>query len=282
MWSGTSLHTPAHAMVVTDLDGTLLDSRGQLSEANRAMLERLGRQGVIRVVATGRNLHSAQRTLAADTPIDYLVFASGVGTMDWPTQQLLHWQHLEEAAALAAAARLMSLGLDFMMHAGVPENHRFWYHRASPANADFERRVQRNREFCVPWPDAAPVGPFSQLLAVQARDAMLGHEDLAELLDPLNVVRTTSPLDHETSWFEVFAPGVSKAAGAARVREQHRIDPARVLALGNDFNDEELLAWAPQPRVVANAPPSLLARYPNVPSNDEDGFAAAVIAWLQA
>ena len=272
--------TPAPAMVVTDLDGTLLDSRGQLSAANRAVLERLGRDGVVRVVATGRNLHSALRVMTPDVPIDYLVFASGVGTLEWSTRQLLHHHHLDDAAALDAAARLVSLGLDFMLHAGVPDNHRCWYHRAAPGNADFEHRLRRNQEFCVPWPDAAPAGPFSQLLAVQARGGATGHDELAALLDPLNVVRTTSPLDHESWWFEVFAPGVSKAAGAARVRDRHRLDPTRVLAVGNDYNDEALLAWAPQPRVVANAPQSLRARFPEVPSNDEDGFAVAVNAWL--
>lgn len=271
---------PARAMVVTDLDGTLLDSRARLSAANRAVLERLGRDGVLRVVATGRNLHSALRTMAADTPIDYLVFASGAGTLEWPTQRLLHSQHLDAAQALDAAERLIALGLDFMLHAAVPDNHRFWYRRATPANADFERRVQRYRDFCMPWPDAVPAGPFSQLLAVQARHGALHHEELRTLLAPLNVVRTTSPLDHESWWFEVFAPGVSKASGAARLLARHRVDPARVLAVGNDFNDEELLAWAAQPRVVANAPESLRARYPGVASNDDDGFAAAVNAWL--
>lgn len=267
-------------MVVTDLDGTLLDSRGQLSAANRAVLDRLGREAIVRVVATGRNLHSALRVITADTPIDYLVFASGAGTLAWPTRELLHSHHLDEAAALHAAAQLMRLGLDFMLHAGVPDNHRCWYHRAAPGNADFEHRLRRNQEFCAPWPDAVPAGPFSQLLAVQPRGGAIDHARLVTLLDPLNVVRTTSPLDHDSWWYEVFAPGVSKAAGAARVRDRYRLDPARVLAVGNDYNDEALLAWAPQPRVVANAPPSLRARYPTVPSNDEDGFAVAVSAWL--
>ena len=272
--------TAASAMVVTDLDGTLLDSRGTLSTANRAALERLGREGVLRVVATGRNLHSARRVLTPEMPIDYLVFASGAGTLEWRTASLLHSEHLDAAQALDAALRLIGLGLDFMLHAAVPDNHRFWYHRAAPGNADFEHRIRRNIDFGVPWPDAAPAGPFSQLLAVQARHGRFLREELAALLCPLNVVRTTSPLDHESCWFEVFPPGVSKAAGAARVADRHRIDAARVLAVGNDYNDEALLAWASQPRVVANAPPSLRARYPTVPGNDEDGFAAAVSAWL--
>ena len=41
------------------------------------------------------------------------------------------------------------------------------------------------------------------------------HADLTRALAPLTVIRTTSPLDHRSSWFEVFPPGVTKATGAA-------------------------------------------------------------------
>ncbi len=267
-------------MVVTDLDGTLLDSRGRLSAGNRAALEALGRLGVVRVVATGRNLHSALSAMAADLPVDYLVFGSGAGTVDWPTRRLLDSRHLDDADALAAARCLRSLGLDFMLHAGVPDNHRFWYHRAGPGNADFERRLRRYRDHCAPWPDGDPDGPFSQLLAVQVPGDAARHDELAQALSPLNVIRTTSPLDHASFWFEVFPRDVSKAAGAAWLAQRHGVDADAVLAVGNDFNDEALLEWACHARVVANAPPRLRERFQAVASNDDDGFAAAVRAWL--
>jgi len=270
----------APAMVVTDLDGTLFDSAGRLSARNRATLRALGRAAVVRVVATGRNLRSALHALPADCPIDYLVFASGAGVMDWPARHLLLRRHLADGDALAAAATLMQLELDFMLHAGVPDNHRFWFHRRRAGNADFERRLRRNREHAAPWPAAPPAGPFSQLLAVCSPGARVGHERLREVLHPLSVIRATSPLDHRSSWFEVFAEGVSKAAGAAFVLARHAVASQQVLALGNDFNDEELLAWAGEPRVVANAPPALRARYPAVAGNDDDGFSDAVERWL--
>jgi len=272
--------TLADAMVVTDLDGTLLDSVGQLSAANRATLEALGARGVVRVVATGRNLYSALGTLPADMPIDYLVFASGAGTMEWPSRELLDARHLDEVQALAAARHMVTLGLDFMLHAGVPDNHRFWYHRTRADNADFDRRLGRYPDHAEPWPEELPAGPFSQLLAVQAPGCRVTRDELRAALSPLNVIRATSPLDHQSCWLEVFADGVSKAAGAAAVLERHRVGHARVLAIGNDFNDEELLAWAARPVVVANAPGELLDRYARVASNDDDGFTEAVADWL--
>jgi len=275
-------------MVVTDLDGTLLDSDGRLSERNRRTLRELGAQGVLRVVATGRNLHSARSAIAVDTPIDYLVFASGAGTVSWPHGILLNACHLDDALASTAAAQLMALGLDFMLHAGVPDNHHFWYHRAASGNADFERRVARYSDFCEPWPqqwpEQRPTGPFSQLLAVQASERSADydeqHRDLRARLAPLNVIRATSPLDHRSVWFEVFADGVSKASGAQWLLRRYGLSQQTVLAVGNDYNDEDMLAWAAHAAVVDNAPADLRARYRTCPSNDAEGFSEAVNEWL--
>ena len=182
----------------------------------------------------------------------------------------------------------MAAGYDFMLHAGVPDNHHFWYHRASAGNADFEHRIERYRDFCQPWPQAWPVqlplGPFSQLLAVQSSGGALEygarHQQLRAQLAPLNVIRATSPLDHRSAWFEVFATGVSKAAAAQWLLRRHDLPRSAVLAVGNDYNDEQMLAWAAHARVVGNAPAELRARYNACASNDADGFSEAVGAWL--
>jgi hydroxymethylpyrimidine pyrophosphatase-like HAD family hydrolase len=58
------------------------------------------------------------------------------------------------------------------------------------------------------------------------------------------------------------------------------LEPNDVITLGNDHNDSSMLDWSGHPRVVANAPPELLARYKSVPPAGEGGFAAAAAeAW---
>lgn len=268
------------AMVVTDLDGTLLDNRGRLSARNRIMLEALGARGVIRVVATGRSLWSAERVLDASVPIDYLVFSSGAGIVGWPHGELLRARDMPAAHALAAAMHLAEADMDFMLHAATPDNHCFWYQDSGRSNADFRRRVERYEGFCQRWPDDGPgPGPFSQLLAIDEPTCTPRLETLCEVLAPLSVVRTTSPLDHASYWYEVFAEGVSKADGAAWLLARHGIAHERVLALGNDFNDQTMLDWAAEARVVANAPAPLRERFETVPDNEQHGFAAAVDAW---
>lgn len=67
--------SPDIHMVVTDLDGTLLNTDHQISETNKQTLHWLGDKKITRVAATGRTLFSSKKVLSNDTPIDYLIFS---------------------------------------------------------------------------------------------------------------------------------------------------------------------------------------------------------------
>lgn len=270
-------------IVVSDLDGTLLDSSHRLSQRNRETLIALGERGVLRVVATGRTLYSSQQVLDDDFPIDYLVFSSGAGVVEWPSKSLMlaHDMSLEDALSIAEV--LIQRGLDFMLHHGVPDNHRFYYFSASGANPDFVARCERYGEFAEPWPTRPPrIQRASQLLAIEPFEAPSQFEALDQALERHKVILTTSPLDMSSRWIEIFPQTVSKAIASAWICAELGIDPGRALAVGNDFNDRDLLEWAPSARVVANAPEEMKTRYRAVKSNDDDGFSEAVDEWLRS
>ena len=271
--------TPPH-LVVTDLDGTLLDSAARLGGANRRALEALGRNGTVRAVATGRSLYSARTVMPADFPIDYLVFSSGAGVVSWADQRLLRSRTMAPDVVSGLVARLRSLALDFMVHHAVPDTHCFHFFRASDGgNTDFERRVERYARFSRPLcgGDGLPGEvEASQLLVVEPPGTDSHLDLLGRECEEVNVVRTTSPLDHASTWIELFPADVSKAQASDWLRERHAIEPVHTLAVGNDYNDLDMLEWAGRACVVSNAPPSMRARFEVVRSNDEGGFTEAV------
>lgn len=265
------------ALVVTDLDGTLLDGEGRLRAANREALERLGARGSVRVVATGRSLHSAERVLDADFPIDYLVFSTGAGILDWRSRELLAVHELPVAHAQQALDELLARELAFMVHLGIPDNHHFFYHHSGPTNPDFERRCARYADFARPLDGRRLAGlRVSQLLAIETPGSVSHYAALTEALSHLNVVLTTSPLDHRSRWIEIFPPTASKSQAAEWLRALHGVAAEDVVAVGNDYNDRDLLDWACHAYVVANAAAPLKARHRVVASNDDQGFAEAV------
>ena len=271
------LHPAQPHLVVTDLDGTLLDSTARLGGANRRALEALGRNGTLRVVATGRSLYSARTVMPADFPVDYLVFSGGVGVVSWEDRRLLHSRAMTPGMVTGLVARLRALSLDFMVHHAAPDTHRFRFYRASCGNTDFDRRIERYARFsqrlCGGFPGGTEV---SQLIVVEPPGAASHLDLLAREFEDVHVVRTTSPLDHASTWIELFPRGVSKSHASDWIRTRHGIGRAHTVAVGNDYNDLDMLEWAERACVVSNAPPSMRARFEVVRSNDEGGFTDAV------
>ena len=265
-------------LVVTDLDGTLLDSASRLGRAHRRALENLGRGGAVRVVATGRSLHSARFVMPADFPIDYLVFSSGAGVMSWADGRIVFRSRTMAPGVVSnLLVRLRALSLDFMVHHAAPDTHCFHFFRSLRGNLDFERRIERYARFARSLGDGLPGEvEVSQLLVVEPPGAASHLDLLAREFGDVHVVRTTSPLDHVSTWIELFPAGVSKSGASEWIRARHGIGRTHTVAVGNDYNDLDLLEWADRACVVSNAPESMRARFEVVRSNDEGGFADTV------
>jgi hydroxymethylpyrimidine pyrophosphatase-like HAD family hydrolase len=305
--AGVTPGVTAARMVVTDLDGTLLNRDQKVSPIDLATLVSLPEGGVLRVIATGRSLYSARKVLPESFPVDYLVFSSGAGIMDWRSGVLVKKEDMAQDKASEAVEKLKSRRFDFMVHRPVPQNHYFVYFETGRENADFQRRLAIYREFSSrleysapfreeacqivvveppgdgpanggsvepPGNSPAPAGPAKPPGAARLRDA------LALELPSLRVIRTTSPIDGESTWIEIFPPSVSKARAAEWIAAREGIEFSRILALGNDYNDLDLLDWAPAGYLVANAPDDLKTRFPTVGSHEENGFTEAIGRWL--
>jgi len=191
-------------MVVTDLDGTLLDKEQRVSDQDFQTLCSLGKRGVCRVIATGRSFLSLKRVLPDNFPIDYLVFSSGVGVMKWESKKVILAHHLEDHEVGHTAGVLIQRKLDFMIHDPVPENHRFSFIHSGSHNVDFLKRIALYRDYCRELRiDQLKFSKASQLLSITQADEWLCSE-LAQSLPELNVVRTTSPFDHSTLWSEFW------------------------------------------------------------------------------
>jgi hydroxymethylpyrimidine pyrophosphatase-like HAD family hydrolase len=278
-------------MVVTDLDGTLFQRERRCSPRNLSTLALLGELGVLRVIATGRHLVSARRVLTEEFPIDYLVFSSGAGILDWKRQRLLRKLNMSQAELVRAFAVVAGLRLDFMLHRPIPENHLFFYYRASDGpNPDFEARCVLYREFASPGAEAAssgrpsalspPVEQACQILAIEPPSAAASaYPELKAELPEMTVVLTTSPLDGRSRWIEIFSGRVSKALASAWIARRAGLPARGVLAVGNDYNDLDLLCWAGHSYVVDGAPEELARRFPSVGTGDEAGFSEAVELW---
>lgn len=269
-------------MMITDFDGTLFRSDRTVADEDLASLRRLGDEGVIRVIATGRNLYSFMKAAPADLPVDYLVFSTGVGIARYPdpAANMIREASLSPEACRYIQAVFHRFGFDYMVHGAVPEGHRFVYHRNAPENSDFDTRLSFYDGFSAPL-DGVVSGPASQFLAItpETRGSEL-FAAVSEALTDFTVIRTTSPFNGTSTWLEVFPKGICKSEAVSFLAERCGIPAARTMAVGNDYNDEDLLRWSGNGFVVGNAPSDLKAAFATVADNDTCGVSEAIGRWV--
>ncbi len=276
-------------LIALDLDGTLLDSRGELSRRNCDAIAEARARGVGVALVTGRRFRDA-RPLALELGLDVPVIAhNGALTK--------HAHSLETVSAVLmpveAARAVVRTGRAHGADALVSDDHvgagLLVYDHISPGNTALARYIEWSRR--VVGEEAA-----ASIRRVESLDAYLDHdplhvafsggcagmERLAEVMrDELGTsVRLLLTLYQKTDFalLDVLHPEASKGAGLAAVAAEAALGREEVMAVGDNFNDLEMLEWAGTGVLMGNADPALgeRGRFHATATNDEDGVAAAI------
>lgn len=278
-------------LFVVDLDGTLLTSERNIATDDLSALCRLRELGYLIAIATGRSNYSFYQLIAklgflgseSTLPVDYVIFSTGAGIMDFPGNNLLKSFSLSPEDVRCTADYLERSGLDYMIHRMVPDTKHFLYSTNCSSNPDFHTRLEMYGDFATPLsPEALDnFGGATEIICIVSDER--GHKiavDIASTLTQCSVIKATSPLDGKSIWIEIFAPTVSKSQAVKWLAKTVGLRQNNICAVGNDYNDEDLLHWAGQGFIVANGPPHLKALFRSVASNDNGGVSEAAARWL--
>jgi Cof subfamily protein (haloacid dehalogenase superfamily) len=266
-------------MVLTDLDGTLLDSEKIVSQTNLDALHNLGKNNFVRVAATGRSIYTSSQVLHPNFPIDYLIFSTGAGILNWKTKEVIHSNSLTTKEITEVHAFLQTQEANFVIHHEIPQNHHFTYFKNSAEESEFEKRIGFYKNFATAGKKLELETATSFLIIIKDGHKLL--EELRNKFNWLSIIRTTSPFDHKTMWIEMFPNSVSKGHTAEWLCDKLNICPKRTMSIGNDYNDLAMLEWTANSFIVNNAPEDLKQKFSPVRENDKDGFAHAVEIWLK-
>jgi Cof subfamily protein (haloacid dehalogenase superfamily) len=280
----------AISLLALDLDGTLLNGRGQISDRNRAAIESARATGVRVALVTGRRFRDT-RPIALELGLDVPVIShNGALTKHAETLQTVAVLPLP----LAAAREALRVGRDAGADALLSDDHEglgtLVYDRLSGENAAvhkyiaWARRIHgeeegqesvRQVESLEAYLDHAPVHlAFSGSCAKMDQLEEILH---AELGPTVKILGTKYP-EQDFTLIDVVNPAASKGAGVAATAAELGVSPDEIMAVGDNYNDLEMLLFAGTGVVMANAPLSLreIAGLHPTASNIEDGVALAI------
>jgi Cof subfamily protein (haloacid dehalogenase superfamily) len=277
-------------LLALDLDGTLLNSRGQVPEANRNAIRAAEERGVLVTIATGRRFRDGRPVgieLELNAP---LVTHNGALLKYADSLETVSSSLLSTETALEVVRVGSEFGGDALVSADPNGKGTLLYDRLSDNNVPLQRYVE--------W--------AKRLHGAEAEDAVTRVEDLTDVLPYHEVIHIsfsgtcermtamTQVLTRELggtvmllptiypklnfTLIDILPPDASKGKGVEKLAILNGLKPENVMTIGDNFNDLEMLEFAGTGVVMGNADPSLLERrefYTTV-SNDENGVAAAI------
>lgn len=271
-------------MFITDFDGTLLKSDKTLCPFDIEKILELKNSGIVTAVATGRSVYSfeteMERLGIEPYFLDYLIFSTGAGILSLPGKKLLKSSSLE-SDDVKKIHEILNLGeVDHMIHKPIPDTKIFGYSLFNNKNKDFHSRLKIYENLCFQLEKEKNFGNATLIIAIIPQNMISSQtEFIFNNLREYNLIRTTSPLDNKSLWIEIFPKDVSKSSAASWLADTLEIKKKNILAIGNDYNDEDLLLWADNSYITANAPEDLKDKFLKAPSNDSGAVKTIIEQW---
>jgi 5-amino-6-(5-phospho-D-ribitylamino)uracil phosphatase len=267
-------------LIAMDIDGTLLDSRHELPDVNRDAIVEAHARGVEVVLVTGRRFDFA-RPIAERIPCEVALILNNGALIKSPSGDT----HLRQLLPRAIAREILSATHEFRCGTAVvfdrPRENQVIFERIDWADSISSGYYERNREFiseCVPLENCLTDDPI-QVMFVGSVARMRAALALVRAMDcsaPFSLAHTEYP-HRDMSILDVIAGGASKGAALAEWARRRGIARSEIMAIGDNWNDREMLEFAGLPIVMANSVAELKSLgWPVTLSNDDGGVAAAI------
>jgi hypothetical protein len=278
--------SPAIRLLALDIDGTLLNPQFQISPADMAALRRAHELGIEIALVTGRR-HDFALPIAEKLGFDLWLISSN-GAI---TRSLQGETFYRDLLPVETCRQLCGSMIEFRGNTVLTFDKRgngsIVLENMNELESSIRRWLEKNLQyidFVVPIENALVTDPVQAMFCgpiarMQEALATLGRCPMAK---EITVLRTEYP-QRDLSIVDVLNTGCSKGHALERWADYRGVPRTQVMAIGDNYNDIEMLAFAGYPVIMGNASEELRGRGWKVTlSNDQNGVAAALEPVLEA
>ncbi len=242
---GAHLSPGPGLLVALDVDGTILDLDGSVSERAMAAIARLRARGVAVVISTGRGIDAALPVVRhLGISEGWLVCANGALTLRLDPGapggfEIVDERSFDPTTAVSTLLAAVPEGIVAVEIPGVG----FKVSRPFPNGELIEDQIVVGLdELC-----STPV------TRVVLRAPGMSVDEFSALVAGAGLHSVEYAIGW-TAWLDVAPEGVTKASALDALVARLGLDPARTLAVGDGSNDVEMIEWAGVGVVMGSAP----------------------------
>ena len=271
-------------LLAIDIDGTLLDSQGKVPDDNVKAIQRAVECGVAVTLVTGRSFPFARPIADVLPKAITLIVSNGalVKALDGTTRR--RWLLpratarivLERTRSFRAAAAVV---FDRADEGHIVAEDMDWDH---PNRRGYYARNRHRIRRSDPLEDALTDDPVQIMFNGSVTAMREIHEALGRLaIDDRVEVLVTEYEERDFTLLDVLTKGCTKGTALASLADDLGIAAHEVMAIGDNFNDVEMLEYAGVPVVMGNAVAGIKSRgWHLTAGHDAAGVARAVDTFI--
>ena len=268
-------------IVATDMDGTLLDPRGQLDLPRlEKILDKLDHRGVRFVIATGNEVHRMRQLLGHLAERVVLVVANGARIFE--NNELLQAQTWDDAMVDRALAHFKGRECQDQfvvtaMNGGFVKEGTVFTELDKFMTPEMIEQLYQRMNFV----DEFDPNLFGGVLKMSM---VVGEERLDSVLQEINDlfdghVRAVSS---GYGCIDILQDGIHKAWGLVELLKRWNLKPEQIMAFGDSENDIEMLELAGISYAMENAEEAVKRVATKVaPANSQAGVYKVLENWLE-
>jgi Cof subfamily protein (haloacid dehalogenase superfamily) len=253
-------------VIISDLDGTLLNQHHVISDYTRSVFQELHQQNYLIVVATGRH-HLDAMPLVEKLGVPLYLVTSNGARIHSPEKELLFSINMDSETVKS----ILNLDIDPDITTVLFKEVVWQTNIHNEKLNSFSKEVTYHRELV----------NFEELEDFEAIKIFFTHENQEKLI----VVRDLILEHHPDSFNHAFSlpiclefmdKAVDKSHAIAKILEKENLDFSHAVSFGDGFNDELMLVTTGKGLIMGNAPETLknkLSHLQVIETNHEDGVA---------
>jgi Cof subfamily protein (haloacid dehalogenase superfamily) len=267
-------------LLALDIDGTLLNPQFQISEEDIAAVQRAQEMGVEIVVATGRR-HQFAFPVVQKLGVDLCLISSNGAVTRSLTGERFHRDLLPVQICRELCADMDEFRGHLVVTFDKETKGTLVLERLDELNASIRRWLETNLEFIefvVPVEKALVEDPVQAMYCgtIARMSEVQAKLEASSIWNRVNVLKTEYP-ERDLCMVDILNRGCSKGHALERWANHRGIAREQVMAIGDNYNDIEMLEYAGVPVIMGNASEELRGRDWRVTlPNSASGVAAAV------
>ncbi len=289
-----------YKLVAIDLDGTMLNSYGEISQKNKETIKENIEKGIQIVIASGRNFDSAKNYAQEIEGCRYVIAGNGALIYDMQNEEIIYDKYIPKLKALKIIKLCEENSITYSVYtnkeiiANSLKHNVLYYYKSNLKKEESKKtniKIVENIYEYIKEQDEEVMKIFISDDNKSVFNAIIRKLKEIENIEVLDVSHMSRKIIQNGSeeivieyfYTEVAEKDVDKWNALEFLIKKLNIDKNEVMAIGDNVNDKKMIMEAGLGATLKNSEPVVIevANYVTENTNDEDGVAEVLLKFIK-